>query len=557
MTLLRRIAGRIRREVSGLAAMSSGERDFAEANRAYWSRHLSDTVAPSAYVLVEPVFHPLMLLENANMAATIAAERDAALLFLLPNPLARRLRKTLQSYPRASFEYVVAIPADLPRLAMTLVQAWRTYRKLRVPDDILGLAIDGIAYGDLVYDTVLQMGYATVDQVDRRTLRQLWAALYYRSKILDLMSRYRIIAAALTGRHSTEAGVLTRHLLDRNIEIVLRSGPTIFAAMKYRTSADAKTFEFRPDPRYVDLMLARRTEFLGPAEEYLRQRLANQVDPSNDGLAFDQRKRVFRSREEFASAYGLDPLKPIVFVMIHVFNDHPHYLDRMLFRDYYQWFVRTLEIAATVTSVSWVFKEHPAAIFYHTKDVDSAALEREVRSRGLAFLSATADFNAASLPHLAHAVVTCIGTAGLEYAALGIPCVLGGTSPYSGYGFTIEPRTVDEYTAALCEIASIPRLADEQRSVAKLVAYFYLHVLTEPRDPFFRHYQFEEIMRASGDAVLRDIAGVLTRDRYPALDAQVRTVREYLRRPEFTQYVDLQRFPAFRAAFETRSCTGR
>jgi hypothetical protein len=551
VTLLRRIARRVQRELVGVGPLTHAERLFRAANRAYWSRHLDHTARrPRGYVLIEPVFHPLMLLENANMAATIAVERDLGLLFLLPNPFARRLREMLSSYPRSSFEYVVDLRGDLIRLVQTLIEAWRVYRALQTPEDILDLRIDGIEYGDLVYDTVLQMGYATIDRVDLRTLRQLWAFFYYRSKILQILDKRQIVAAAITGRHSTEAGTLTRHLLERRVEIVLRSGPTIFAAAKYRTPADAKVFEFRPDQRYVDLVLRRRSDLIDAADAYLRGRLANQVDPSNDGLAFDQRKRVFRSKEAFAAAYGLDPSKPFVFVMIHVFNDHPHYLERLLFRDYYQWFLRTLDLAGTAKHVNWVFKEHPGAIYYYTRDTDSQRLEELVRSRSLTFLSSTADFNAASLPFLAHAVVTCIGTAGLEYSALGIPCVLAGTSPYSGFGFTIEPPSVDAYFDVLRHIDQLTPLTEEQRTVAKLVAYLYLHVLNEPRDPFFRHYRFEEIMRASSDAVWADAAKILSQSNYETLDAQVRTVRDFIRRPEFTQYVDFARFPVLREALD-------
>ena len=47
--------------------------------------------------------------------------------------------------------------------------------------------------------------------------------------------------------------------------------------------------------------------------------------------------------------------------------------------------------------------------------------------------------------YLADAIITCISTAGLEYSAQGIPCVLGGEGGYSGLGFTIKPNDVGEY----------------------------------------------------------------------------------------------------------------
>lgn len=543
---LARLLARLQRELSGLGPLTSAERSFRAANKAYWSRHLGKG-SGARFVLVQPDFRPLMLLQNANMAAAIAAERDASILFVLPNPFARRTRAVLGSYPRAVFEHLVDLRGDLLRLVVTLIQAWRIYRTLRLPGDILNLAVDGLTYGDLVYDTVLHTGYATVDRIDRRTLRQLWTFFYYRSKILHLLSRYRIVAAAATSRDRTEAGTLMRYLLRARAEIVLRSVPSVFSAKKYRTLADTRVYEFRPEPRYVDVMVRRRAELLPLAEAYLKQRLADQADPINAGLAFDRRKRVFASRQEFALRYGLDPAKPIAFVMLHVFNDHPHYFGPLLYRDYYTWFVHTIDVAATVDRVNWVVKEHPASVFYRIRGVNSDSVREKVRSRSLTFLPADEDFNAASLPNLASAIVTCTGTTGLEYSALGIPCVLGGgSSGYGGLGLAIEPTSVDEYVAALRSVDALPRLTYRQLTLAKLVAYFYLHVMWEPRDPFFRAYSRDELTRGSDDAVFKDAARIVSTTGGTALDEHVRIVREFMRSPELTQFVDFRRFPLLR-----------
>lgn len=539
----------LRRAVAGLRPPTPAERSFREANHAYWSRHLGERTG-GPFVLVEPDFRPLMLLENASLAASIAAERDASILFLLPHPFARRTRAVLGSYPRAAFEPLVDVPGALFRSVTALVRAWRAYRTLRSPDDILDLAVDGITYGDLVYDTVLHTGYASVDRIDRRTLRQLWVFFYHRSKMLQILSRYRVVAAAAASRDRVKAGTFMRYLLRERAEVVLRSVPSVFSAKKYRTLADAKVYEFRPEPRYVDVMVRRSAELLPMAEAYLEQRLADQADRINVGLAFDRRKRLFTSRQDFAAHYGLDPAKPIAFVMLHVFNDHPHYFGPLLYRDYHAWFRHTIDVAATVREVSWVVKEHPASVFSRIRGVSSDALRKEISSRGLTFLAADADFNAASLPVLASAVVTCTGTTGLEYSALGIPCVLGGgSSGYGGLGLTIEPRSVDEYVAALRNVGGLTRLSEQQLRLAKLVAWFYLHVMWTPRDPFVRVYGREELARGSQDAVYADAARILGESGAAAdLDEHVRMVRAFVRDPDLTQYIDFRRFPLLREA---------
>ena len=51
------------------------------------------------------------------------------------------------------------------------------------------------------------------------------------------------------------------------------------------------------------------------------------------------------------------------------------------------------------------------------------------------------------------AAVTCQGSIGLEYPCLGIPAILASGTPYSGFGFTNEPRTEDEYFSHLKNIS--------------------------------------------------------------------------------------------------------
>lgn len=547
--ILKRLGRKVRRELSELRPPTSAERAFISANKAFWSRQFPERSSLKGYVLVEPVFHPLMLLENANIAAMAAIERDLAPLFLLPNPLARPLRKTMSSYPRARIDYVFDFKSDVLRLIRSLWAAYRVYRTLETPDDILELASDGITYGDLVYDTVLQQGYATVDKIDGRALRELWRFFYYRSKTLDLLRRYKITTGAFSGRLSVVGGTIYRYLAQRHIEIVHRSGPRIFAVAKYSDLADAKGSEFRPEQKYVDQMIRARDVVLPAADEYMRRRLSYEIDPTATAHAFDTTRRTFTSREEFCSTYGLDPSRPLVFVLLHAFNDHPHMLGPILFRDYFKWFETTLDVASTVDTVNWVFKEHPAAEFYETRDFDSAALQRRLQGRSVRYLDSKADFNAKSLPQIAHAIVTCTGTAGLEYSALGVPCLLAGSAPYSGFGFTVEPRSIDEYVDALRRIDRLQPPTAEQTTMAKLIAYFYLHITLSPVDPFFRYYDYEEIVRETFERAWKDAADILARGD-PALNEHVDRVRRFLRQPDFTQYVDLEMFPFLKGALD-------
>ena len=69
-------------------------------------------------------------------------------------------------------------------------------------------------------------------------------------------------------------------------------------------------------------------------------------------------------------------------------------------------------------------------------------------------------------------VVTCGGTIGLEFAYMGKPVVLAAKAPYSGFGFTIEPNSVEDYEGLLKNsVGRLPKLTEKQKDMANKVIY--------------------------------------------------------------------------------------
>ena len=60
---------------------------------------------------------------------------------------------------------------------------------------------------------------------------------------------------------------------------------------------------------------------------------------------------------------------------------------------------------------------------------------------------------------------------GVEAPVFGVPVVTGGTSHYSGRGFTLDSASADEYRALLARLHEQPPLTDEQVLPAKKHAH--------------------------------------------------------------------------------------
>ena len=235
------------------------------------------------------------------------------------------------------------------------------------------------------------------------------------------------------------------------------------------------------------LFRSRKSEYFIPlAEKHMQNRLDNVSNDWGIKLSYSISKKVYNNKNDFNALYGLESNKRNIFIMLHAFNDYPHQLGFLVYKDYCEWFKVILSIAKENNNANWIFKEHPESIYYSTKDINLEQLFSGIKNKNIVFLDRDADFNTSSLCHVCDVLCTCIGTAGIEYSTFGIPCVLGGRSWYSGFGFTVEPKTDSEFKDIINNINNITHLSIEQTNIAKLVAYFVFNVLevTKFPDPF-------------------------------------------------------------------------
>jgi len=544
--------------------LSVDQQEFLQANATFW-RALSNGNEGgdrAGYVLVPVENHPIICMSDASFASIVARAKHLRMLFLVnaqPTSVAARL---LESYPDATLVYRRGWRYLFVKL-LALLPALRAYRKIKTPADLLHFRVDGVRFGDAIYDAVLAGGYATVNAIDRRVLWTLWEFYFLRLVIEDVIGRYPIRTAVLAHLVGLPGSTISRHLLRHGIEVLSRVGSHQILIKRYRSLVDVGIYPAKPERGYFELMMANEDgSILRPAEEYIERRFDHDVDDVAAGLAFNAAKRTFSDRQSFCAQYGLDVRKPVVFVMLHAFNDYPHshFARPMIFQDYYHWFMRTLQIAKITDDVNWIFKDHPAAWFYPTKDLHVEALFAQNRYNHIRFLRSDADFNARSLRHLAHAVLTCIGTAGLEYATVGIPCVLGGESAYSGFGFTIEPEDEHEYEACLKNIRALKPLSGAQVKAAKIVAYFYFCILQGAVYHFCPYFSDDEVSKwnkASDNRLWRLLVAQLRNEQHVDLmRRQAGRLSDFILDPSWTQYVDLEKFPFLRPSVPARSFGG-
>ena len=213
-------------------------------------------------------------------------------------------------------------------------------------------------------------------------------------------------------------------------------------------------------------------DYVKLADEYFEKRRKGLTDEAaQDAYA---NKRLL-TRDEWCNEVGADISKKNIVIMAHCFSDAASSsTDRAIYKNYYEWLIRTLDIIHEISNVNWLLKAHPSRDFYNEGDGIYAIFERYCDKNNIFVLSDEISNNA--LFNIVDGAVTVLGTCGLEFSMLGIPVVCAGFASYGGYGFTKEPLTENEYVEILSRMDKISKLDDSQIETAKKISYAYFNM---------------------------------------------------------------------------------
>jgi hypothetical protein len=523
------------------------EKAFVELNSMYWKQECSSSQKPQnkfVYVLKES--YPLILIGNIHVSSMIAVEHGLKLLLLVPSHLSISMRKVVKSFPNVEIIYEDS-PGLLIARILSIYDALKTLLSFKTPDDVLSYECDGIRFGDLIYDSYLTLGYSTMRKVFSIDLFKILCRFYYGKKLVSFVLKNYDVKVLLAG-HMCDCigGTLVRYFVKNNIEIWERW----VTMKKHKTIDTLYDSAIKPEMKYVNYLKQNKSQFIPLAEKHLNDRLGNRTTDYGAELPYQKDKQVFISKSTFCNVYNLDSNKKNIFVMMHAFTDYPNTFGFSIYRDYYQWFKAVLNIAKQDESVNWIFKEHPGAKYYPTKDINLKTIFDKFTTKNIRFIDANANFNTSSLRYVADVICTCMGSAGLEYSAFGIPCVLGGKSWYAGFGFTIEPKNEDEFVETLKNIITIERLNIDQTDMAKIIAYltFAIFDITNLLDPFCTMVTFDADAQKnmSMEQIFETIVTKRNNSSVADKTKYNKAIKEFINNPDCTQFIDLEKHTYFR-----------
>jgi hypothetical protein len=303
------------------------------------------------------------------------------------------------------------------------------------------------------------------------------AATYVRAEHLadDVQPRVVLVEEANYNRN----GPIVDVAVDRGIDVVQTSATWRDDAFVSKRLVAATR---RVDAKSVDraTLGARAAEPLDATEQREldedfaarygdRWTLTRQWQPDNEHMA----------PEQVAEALGVDPDRPTAVVFAHVLWDASLFFGTDLFDNYGDWLVRTVGSAIDNPSFNWVVKAHPSNVFRAARgDVGGGSqevvlLESHFPSLPdhVSVLPAASPISAVSVYRFADVGLTVRGTPGLEMACFGKQVLTAGTGHYSGFGFTTDSGSAEEYLDRVRGLASPVPLGPQAAARAQRYAH--------------------------------------------------------------------------------------
>lgn len=463
--------------------------------------HLEDSETSGTVLVVSLAPHPGYRLFQAVLGTHLSAIYQAKPVAIVdtPDPKVEALYRSI------GFDDVIELGdlLDPGQVVRAIPKAIHLLSGIETKWDLRFLESDGMCLGRSIYNTYLKkVRRGTIERVDSELYGRVVASLAYRDSFRQLFEEEQVSCVALGESHYTPHAELGGVAINQDVPVFVPAGRISHKGVRqYRSGDSLSDTTFKPHEelfeRMTDEQFARARK-AGAA--YMEERMAAKrgSDEVDVEMAYGSHKdRV--TKTDVCEWYDWDDERPIAFILPHVQFDAPHGCPWSIFPDYTTWYRETLRIASDVDSVNWLVKPHPAEPRYDIEDTAENIYEgMDLEEDHLRLIDRP--FNTASIRDIGHAVLTFRGTVGVELPCFGVPVIIAAESRYSGYGFTIEPQTPEEYEQALRRIDQLTPLSEEAISKAEAYAGLRFDFLGTkssftPLSPPTENFEFGEYWR--------------------------------------------------------------
>ena len=353
-----------------------------------------------------------------------------------------------------------------------LRRAIKIWLKLKTKSELINLCYDDILIGDLIYDTYLRYRVSPTVYMDDPFL-----CYYIYSALKSVESSEKILHNVKVAKYFCSYATYIHHGIP--IRVFLKHKIEVFSAGNVQQLfKKLDTTDFLQTSNHINyynmfLQLANKDKHLKRARKILESKFNGNIDTSISYM----RKSSFNRHDNTTPIHKFDGV-----LFLHDFFDSPHIYKRLLFNDFYEWVIHTLELVIS-HDLKIAVKPHPNQIA-ESKDV----LDKlKLKYNNVAWLDADLSNNIIFNSGIKFGI-SVYGTVLHELAYFGINPICAGDNPHYSFDFIHKPKNIQEYNYLILNFMDLEMPSNYKELVEM---FFYMHNLQKKESYFFEESYFQ------------------------------------------------------------------
>ncbi len=445
--------------------VDNNTRRFIKHNKAVWQgwrNGESDSV-----ILVDLFGVAETEIARSYFLNILAKKRAASIMsFSPPKKLTNRTLKKVYNSFNVTGHIITALSKEQESRRDAMIR--EIIPTLRTKQDLFDLTVSDIWLGIDIYETYLRvLSEPTVDLDDPKLHAMLAEGIGLVIFWQDYFARHRVAAVIVSHDCYMVYNIICKIAYRAQIPVYLPNIRGIWSINKPLSG-----YAFFGDYREMFKRLPEdeQEKALALARQQLERRLSGEVAvdmPYSTKSAYgplNGQIRVLKKSE-----------KTKVLICSHCFFDNPHGYGGMIFTDFYEW-LSFLGKISEKTDYDWYLKIHPDPLpgtfetiekivsrFPKITIIPHETSHHQLVKEGINF------------------VLTCFGSVGHEYPALGVQVINAGYNPHIAYNFNWHANSLEEYEHYLLNLDSLNKEID----VNEIYEFYYMHYYYIPADDLF------------------------------------------------------------------------
>ena len=339
------------------------------------------------------------------------------------------------------------------------------------------LKIDKINLGLITYEHFLRhSGYGTINKINFKLIYHFALSLRINNFVDNIFNKKEIKSTLQSENQFIPCAIIFQNSLKRNIKVFSREGGPQWCNVKMyknlsKIFAGSNSIEKK---LYFKLFKKHRSKISKIGADIVKKRFRG-IDKENSVLYNIKKNKkntlINVSKKVLCKKFNLDEKKPIAYIFSNSLIDGNFVAGWRLFKDNLTLLRFNLDQATKIKDVNWIVKPHPSeSKYFNAKTNTHKEFRKYNKFSNIKLMDG--NFSGMTIAKSAKVIVSCFGTAPMEYASFGIPSIISANARYSNLNIVNNPKTIRKYKEYLNSIKYLKKLSKMQIDKANAQTFF-------------------------------------------------------------------------------------